>query len=90
MAIRRHPGIHLAAVGVLLALWCAGGIANAVGPFVLTSTTFKDGGTMPQRVSNKPPPNPNCVGKNVSPQLSWKNPPAETKSYAFTLARTSC
>ena len=25
--------------------------------------------------------NPNCVGENVSPPLSWSNPPAGTKSY---------
>ena len=85
MAIMRRSEILIAASGLLLAAWCGGGVANAAGPFVLTSTTFKDGGMMPRRVSNKPPPNPNCVGNNVSPQLSWKNPPAGTKSYAFTL-----
>jgi hypothetical protein len=85
MAIIRRSGILLAAAGLFLAPWCVGGLASAAGPFVLTSTTFKDGGAMPKRVSNKPPPNPNCVGNNVSPQLSWKNPPEGTKSYAFTL-----
>lgn len=25
-----------------------------------------------------------CTGKNISPQLSWKNAPAETKSFAIT------
>ena len=40
---------------------------------------------MPQKVSNKPPPNPNCVGENISPQLSWKNPPDGTRSYALTM-----
>ena len=27
--------------------------------------------------------NPNCVGENISPQLSWSNPPEGTKSYAI-------
>ena len=72
----------LTPIGAVLMLSCWSGTANA---FVLTSTTFKDGGMMLQKVSNKPPPNPNCVGENISPQLSWKNPPGGTKSYAITL-----
>jgi Raf kinase inhibitor-like YbhB/YbcL family protein len=75
-------GALFAACGMILALNM---IATAAVGFTLTSTTFKDGGTMPRRVSNKPPPNPNCVGNNVSPQLSWSNPPEGTKSYAFTI-----
>ena len=31
------------------------------------------------------PQNPNCVGENISPQLSWINPPAGTKSFAFLM-----
>lgn len=84
MAIQRRSQTVIATAGMILASAFVG-VANAAGPFVLTSTTFKDGGMMPQRVSNKPPPNPNCVGGNVSPQLSWKNAPQGTKSYAFTL-----
>lgn len=26
-----------------------------------------------------------CSGENISPQLSWRNPPAGTKSYAITV-----
>jgi Raf kinase inhibitor-like YbhB/YbcL family protein len=29
--------------------------------------------------------NPNCVGQNVSPPLSWSNPPAGTTSYALLM-----
>jgi hypothetical protein len=75
----------LGAVGAAAIALVPCGTANAAGAFALTSTTFKDGGMMPERVSNKPPPNPNCVGGNVSPQLSWKNPPPGTKSYALTV-----
>ena len=69
----------------ICAVLMSSGLSGAANAFVLTSTTFKDGGMMPQKVSNKPPPNPNCVGDNISPQLSWKNPPGGTKSYAITL-----
>lgn len=62
--------------------------AAPAGPFTLTSTTFKDGTMMPRKVanvSNPAMPNPNCVGENVSPQLSWSGAPADTKSYALTM-----
>jgi len=77
-----HLRALIAACGTVLALNTIP--TSAVG-FTLTSTTFEDGGKMPRRASNKPPPNPNCVGNNVSPQLSWSNPPEGTKSYAFTI-----
>jgi Raf kinase inhibitor-like YbhB/YbcL family protein len=54
-------------------------------PFMLTSPAFKDGTPMPKKVSNNTPGNANCVGENVSPPLSWSNPPAGTKSFALTM-----
>jgi hypothetical protein len=59
--------------------------ALAADPFTLTSTTFQDGQLMPRKVSNSNPQNPNCVGENVSPQLSWSNAPAGTKSFAILM-----
>ena len=59
--------------------------AFAQGPFALTSTTFKDGTLMPRKVANMNPQNPNCVGENVSPQLSWTGAPAGTKSFALLM-----
>ena len=58
----------------------ANGAARLTG-FLLTSTTFKDGGMLPKRVAAGAP----CAlkGDNLSPQLSWTNPPAGTKSYAI-------
>ena len=84
MLVKRRLRSLLVPSAVILASWCVGAANAAVG-FVLTSTTFKDGGMMPEKTSNKPPPNPDCIGENVSPQLSWQNPPAGTKSYALTM-----
>ena len=72
----------VAAAAIVLALAC---IAQAADPFTLTSTTFKDGQLMPKKVANNLSNNPNCVGENVSPQLSWSNPPEGTKSFAILM-----
>ena len=54
--------------------------------FEISSTTFKDGGMLPVKAANKNAGNnPNCVGENVSPQLSWVNTPAGTKSFALLM-----
>ena len=58
---------------------------HAAGPFTLTSTTFKDGQMMPRKVANSLSNNPNCVGENVSPQLSWTGAPDGTKSFAILM-----
>ena len=40
---------------------------------------------MPRKVANNMPNNPNCVGENVSPQLSWTGVPDGTKSFAILM-----
>src|SRR5215469_11895995 len=81
----RHAKILLAAAGgIVLSPWLVSNLASgAQAPrrtgFVLTSTTYEDGGTMPKRTARAP-----ACGDNVSPQLSWANPPSGTKSYALT------
>jgi len=75
--------------GVVLAFSWTVGTAHAQEKiFGLTSTTFKDGQMMPKKVANSRanvPQNANCLGENVSPQLSWVNPPAGTKSFAILM-----
>jgi hypothetical protein len=85
MSVKRHLGSLAAATGLVLAAFGVGGVANAADPFTLTSTTFKDGTMMPKKIANKGPQNPNCVGDNVSPELSWSGVPDGTKSFAFTM-----
>jgi Raf kinase inhibitor-like YbhB/YbcL family protein len=80
MIKKRDTGILLAAGSIALASWCTA--ATAADPFTLSSTMFKDGTMMPEKVTNK---GTNCKGENISPQLSWSNPPDGTKSFAITL-----
>lgn len=46
------------------------------GIFALRSDDFEDNGEIPPRFT--------CDGENISPQLSWENPPEGTKSFAIS------
>jgi Raf kinase inhibitor-like YbhB/YbcL family protein len=78
-----HMLRHLLAAGALTVAFAASAVA--ADPFTLTSTTFKDGQMMPRKVANNTSNNPNCVGENVSPQLSWANAPEGTRSFALLM-----
>jgi phosphatidylethanolamine-binding protein (PEBP) family uncharacterized protein len=90
----RRFSMHLLAGGAsMLAAWSISSVANGAAPptekgpvFMLSSTTFKDGGMMPRRTAYKPDGEfPFCFGENISPQLSWANPRPGVKSYALTM-----
>ena len=72
----------IAAAAIVVAL---GITVHAADPFTLASTTFKDGQMMPRKIANSLSNNPNCVGQNVSPQLSWTGVPDGTKSFAILM-----
>jgi Raf kinase inhibitor-like YbhB/YbcL family protein len=77
----------LLACGVAL-VSLAGGqgvFAQAQKAFTITSSSFKDGERLATKMAGNNKQNPNCVGENVSPELSWANPPEGTKSYALLM-----
>jgi Raf kinase inhibitor-like YbhB/YbcL family protein len=82
MLVRRIAWI---AAGVVLAFAWSGHNVNAQGVFTITSSSFKDGERLATKMAGNNKQNPNCVGDNVSPALSWSNPPAGTKSYALLM-----
>jgi Raf kinase inhibitor-like YbhB/YbcL family protein len=71
------------AATIAVAAFCNAGAARADGVFTLSSTAFKDGERLPIKAAGNNKSNPNCVGENLSPPLSWANPPQGTKSYAL-------
>jgi Raf kinase inhibitor-like YbhB/YbcL family protein len=76
----RYLGLALV-VGIALT---SHGFARAE-PFSITSTSFKDGQVLDKKHAGNLAGNANCVGNNVSPQLSWSNPPEGTKSFAILM-----
>ena len=75
----------LLAIAVTLAAFGSIRNADAQAAFTLTSPDFKDGGRLATKNAGNTKSNPNCVGENVSPALSWSNPPEGTKSYALMM-----
>lgn len=75
----------IAATAIALSFAARGEAAEL---FSIKSSTFADGKIMPKKVANSTantPNNPNCVGENVSPQLSWSNVPDGTKSFILLM-----
>ena len=73
------------ALTIAFAAVCGAQSANAQGVFTLSSTSFKDGERLATKMAGNNKSNPNCVGENVSPQLSWSGTPDGTKSFALTM-----
>src|SRR5947207_6159336 len=60
--------------------------AKAAEVLTLTSSAFQDNGTLAvKNACSDKERSPNCVGENISPPLTWSNPPEGTKSFALLL-----
>ena len=79
----KSPIQKFSLAGGLVLAACTG--ALAADPFMLRSSAFEDNGKLPVKYAGNNKQNPNCVGENVSPPLSWSNQPAGTKSYALLM-----
>lgn len=84
---------HSFRAGLLLALAsllgaCAGlsqsSLYSPTG-FNLVSPGRLDNDMLTQPYAGKNPANPNCVGENITPALSWVRAPAGTRSYAMVM-----
>jgi Raf kinase inhibitor-like YbhB/YbcL family protein len=73
------------AASIAVAALFASQAASAQGVFTLSSPSFKDGERLATKNAGNNKSNPNCVGENVSPALSWSNPPEGTKSFAILM-----
>jgi len=69
------------AAALALAMSAAASQSDAASaPFRVTSSSFKDGGMLTKKNAADDPMRM-CGGDNVSPALSWANPPEKTKSF---------
>jgi Raf kinase inhibitor-like YbhB/YbcL family protein len=77
--------VALMAGAVALAIgWGAQG-AQAQNVFTISSKSFKDGERLPTKMAGNNKQNANCVGENISPELSWSHLPDGTKSLALLM-----
>ncbi|KAB8307584.1 YbhB/YbcL family Raf kinase inhibitor-like protein [Erwinia endophytica] len=58
---------------------------SAAPVFTLTSPDFNDNGVLAKKFGGAAKGNTSCTGENISPALSWNNPPEGTKSFALTI-----
>ena len=77
--------VALLAGGVALAMAFGAQGANAQGVFTISSKSFKDGERLPTKMAGNNKSNANCVGENISPELSWSHLPDGTKSLALLM-----
>jgi Raf kinase inhibitor-like YbhB/YbcL family protein len=84
--MKKGIGGLLTAGGLVVLSLFAAPITRAEGVLTLTSPAIQDNGTLATKnACSDKQRSPNCVGENISPPLSWSNPPDGTKSFALLL-----
>ena len=80
-SIKRSAVLATAALGLTIS---AVSLSAADAPFRVASSSFADGAMLTKKYAADDPMRM-CGGENVSPALSWSNPPAKTKSFVVFL-----
>jgi Raf kinase inhibitor-like YbhB/YbcL family protein len=81
-SLRSSSPFYACAIASAAALLLHRAPACAQPVFTIASTSVRAGGTVdPAQVFNQD----DCKGANRSPQLSWRDPPAGTRSFAVTI-----
>jgi Raf kinase inhibitor-like YbhB/YbcL family protein len=83
--MKASVGCLIAGLVATSASFAAGESATPAGVFALSSTAFEDNAPLAKKFAGANKTNPNCVGENVSPPLTWANAPKGTKSFALML-----
>jgi Raf kinase inhibitor-like YbhB/YbcL family protein len=84
--MKKGIGGLLTAGGLAVLSLFAAPITRAEGVLTLTSPAIQDNGTLATKnACSDKQRSLNCVGENISPPLSWSNPPDGTKSFALLL-----
>ena len=81
-ALLRAAGVVAGSAAAFAVLAVAAAPTYAAGTFTLTSTDFRDGGSIDIKQAFD---RGTCHGGNRSPQLSWSHPPDGTRSFAVTM-----
>lgn len=74
---RLHAVVSSVLVPVLNLLFAAGVLGKPMATFQLKTSAFSNGGVIPPKFT--------CDGADVSPALSWNDPPAGTKAFALIM-----
>src|SRR5690349_5798504 len=69
-----------AGTGLAVLAGATGAGSAAPAPFMVTSSSFSDGGMLTKKNAADDPMRM-CGGDNVSPALAWANAPEKTKSF---------
>ena len=83
--MKHRIGSPFVASTIALSFLCVAGVTQAADPFMLRSSAFEDNGKLAVKNAGNARQNPDCVGDNISPPLSWSNPPAGTMSFAMIM-----
>jgi len=72
----------IASIAIIMSVQSGNIFAKTPSAFSVYSNDFKNGASLTKSNEFN---GFGCNGKNIAPKIKWKNSPAETKSFAFTI-----